>query len=330
MIKFDGRLQWKQYMPKKPVKWGIKIWCLCDSLTGYCLAFNVYTGKDDVEGKGLAHRIVMHLLRGYLGQHYHVYADNFFSSIPLVRDLLDNNTYYCGTIRKNSKGFPKQILEPKLTMGESRKVGRDGMMVCRWMDKRDVFFISSSHAGRDQVKQRSKFNSQRISVPDVVIDYNKKMGGVDHLDQFRSYYNVGRTGKKWWKYLFWGLFNIGIINAYIVWQLQLRPLPKCRKTWGLKAFKLSIVHALCDNFCGRQRGVQGINTQGIDFVVIKNLKEGHSLVRFQGRKKGCVSCIRAGRRTNSGRCIETSFGCSTCSAPLCKMPPCFQEFHSML
>ena len=23
MIEFDGRLAWKQYMPKKPVKWGI-------------------------------------------------------------------------------------------------------------------------------------------------------------------------------------------------------------------------------------------------------------------------------------------------------------------
>ena len=41
MIKFDGMLLWKQYMPKKPVRWGIKIWCLCDSLKGYGLAFNV-------------------------------------------------------------------------------------------------------------------------------------------------------------------------------------------------------------------------------------------------------------------------------------------------
>jgi len=41
MIKIDGMLLWKQYMPKKHVRWGIKIWCLYDSLKGYCLAFNV-------------------------------------------------------------------------------------------------------------------------------------------------------------------------------------------------------------------------------------------------------------------------------------------------
>ena len=29
----DGRLAWKQYMLKKPVKWSIKLWCMCDTHT---------------------------------------------------------------------------------------------------------------------------------------------------------------------------------------------------------------------------------------------------------------------------------------------------------
>ena len=36
MIGFKGRLSWKQYMPMKPTKWGMKVWTLCESLTGYC------------------------------------------------------------------------------------------------------------------------------------------------------------------------------------------------------------------------------------------------------------------------------------------------------
>ena len=47
MIKYNGRLHWKQYMPMKPIKWGIKLWVLCDARTGYCLALDVYTGRDD-------------------------------------------------------------------------------------------------------------------------------------------------------------------------------------------------------------------------------------------------------------------------------------------
>lgn len=34
MIPFKGRYTLKQYMPNKPVKWGYKVWCLCDSYTG--------------------------------------------------------------------------------------------------------------------------------------------------------------------------------------------------------------------------------------------------------------------------------------------------------
>lgn len=44
MIKFKGRCCLKQYMPKKPIKWGYKVWCLAYSATGFILAFIVYTG----------------------------------------------------------------------------------------------------------------------------------------------------------------------------------------------------------------------------------------------------------------------------------------------
>ena len=46
----------------------------------------------------------------------------------------------------------------------------------------------------------------------MIIDYNKSMGVVDKLDQFRSYYDV--TGKKFWRYIFYTYFNISI-NSYI-------------------------------------------------------------------------------------------------------------------
>ena len=35
MVKFKGRLFFKQYMPKKPVKYGIKVWMAAHSKTGY-------------------------------------------------------------------------------------------------------------------------------------------------------------------------------------------------------------------------------------------------------------------------------------------------------
>ena len=51
MVPFKGRSTLKQYMPKKPVRRGFKVWMLADSQTGYVSSFEVYTGKkgDTVE-----------------------------------------------------------------------------------------------------------------------------------------------------------------------------------------------------------------------------------------------------------------------------------------
>ena len=41
-IAFKGRLSFRQYLPAKPTKYGIKVWMATDSLNGYVLNFSVY------------------------------------------------------------------------------------------------------------------------------------------------------------------------------------------------------------------------------------------------------------------------------------------------
>ena len=47
MMSFKGRISFKQYMPAKLVKHGIKDYALCDSLTGYCLKIHIYSGYEE-------------------------------------------------------------------------------------------------------------------------------------------------------------------------------------------------------------------------------------------------------------------------------------------
>jgi hypothetical protein len=336
MIKFDGRLGWKQYMPKKPIKWGIKLWCLCDSKTGYCLAFNVYTGADgneEVRQLGLAYSVVMELLRNHLFSYHHVFADNFFSSFDLVEDLNQADTYYCGTVRINRKGLPQQIQKVSLQKNESVKwssTRNTAIMVSRWKDKRDVFMISSNNDGSDTHKPRSNFRQNEvISIPTVITEYNKFMGGVDHFDQFRSYYNVGRSGRRWWKYLFWGLLNISIVNAYILWHVSNMPHNRNKRNYSLKKFKLMLVHELADMFTSRKRGtpMASDKTRKVAAVIQRNVIAGHSIIQFQGRKRICIVCKNAGRKTAGNHAIQTIFGCSGCNMNMCK--PCFREHHNL-
>ena len=43
MVPFNGCL--KQFMKEKPVKFGVKLWVLADTVTAYCYNLEVYTGK---------------------------------------------------------------------------------------------------------------------------------------------------------------------------------------------------------------------------------------------------------------------------------------------
>lgn len=47
LLKFKGHLAFKQYMPLKPAKRGIKVWLRADSTTHYVSAFEVYTGRPN-------------------------------------------------------------------------------------------------------------------------------------------------------------------------------------------------------------------------------------------------------------------------------------------
>ncbi|KAK2190633.1 hypothetical protein NP493_72g00007 [Ridgeia piscesae] len=76
----------------------------------------------------------IHLSSSYLLRNQHLYADNFYSSLGLIRDLHDAIAYFCGTIWKNSRGLPKQISDMALQRGQSEKLSADRDIVfCRWM-----------------------------------------------------------------------------------------------------------------------------------------------------------------------------------------------------
>lgn len=88
MVKYKGRTSLKQYMPLKPIKRGIKIWCRADSHAGYLCDFEVYSGKrkDGIEN-GLAYTVVTNLCKSIYGKWHKIFFDNFFTSYQLIEEL---------------------------------------------------------------------------------------------------------------------------------------------------------------------------------------------------------------------------------------------------
>ena len=104
MIAYCGRISYLQYIPKKPTKFGIKVWLLAESKTGYIINYIIYTGKlsednmdPELEGHNQGYKVVMALMKPYLNLGHHVYFDNLFTSFELLKDLRQKDTYATGT-----------------------------------------------------------------------------------------------------------------------------------------------------------------------------------------------------------------------------------------
>ena len=146
--------------------------------------------------------------------------------------------------------------------------------------------------------------------------YNKLMGGVDHMDRLRAYYGVGRAGRRWWKYLLWGLINVGLVNAYVLWTRYNRPLPANKRVFSFKAFKCGLISDLTSDVSDRVvRLPPAIEVPAAVQMIAEDTVEGHHLVQFA-------------RRTAAGHYVETSYSCLTCHVYLYRMALLFLAYHT--
>lgn len=107
MLPFRGRLGIRQYNKQKRHKYGVKLFKLCSGL-GYTYNVRIYAGKEFDKTITPA-EIVMLLSNDLLHQGRTVVTDNWYTSLQLANQLLEADTHFVGTIRKNRKGIPKEV-----------------------------------------------------------------------------------------------------------------------------------------------------------------------------------------------------------------------------
>ncbi|KAK3103740.1 hypothetical protein FSP39_021492 [Pinctada imbricata] len=278
MIGFKGRVHFRQYMPAKPTKWGIKVWQICESESGYCCGFEVYTGKkrDGTRQFGLGYDVVWSLSETYHNQNRHLYFDRFFSSVTLAEHLELVNTYVCGAIMANRKGIPDEVKKAKLKQsGQLIQKQKGNLVATAYKDKRQITFLSTcAPPGRDETGR-----------PHVNTSYNKRMGGVDKLDQMCSYYPVGRSGTKWWRYIMWYLVNMVIVNAWIVFQKSVKdPVPP--KGYDHLQFRMDVADQLMAGYTSKKYRVGRKTKMCNKPIALQSIKH-HELVKIEGRKRVC-------------------------------------------
>ena len=198
----------KQYVPKKPVKRGFKVWVRADARSGYVSEIDVYTGKVPEEREyGLGGNVVKRLTRHITGHHHAVYCDNFFTSANLFKDLLQDKIYACGTYNHTCKCYPRDLKPTAKSglkkRGEYRYRQQGNLLVSLWQDTKTVSVLSTNQSPSEVSVQRRQKDGSRTQLPcplSIKI-YNLFMGGVDKNDQLRGYYSVRTKSRKSYKYL---------------------------------------------------------------------------------------------------------------------------------
>ena len=218
IVSFKGRVIFKQYIPKKRKRFGIKIFKLCDS-TGYTYDMKVYLGKDrqrTAQHVTATHATVTELMRKIEGRGHKLYMDSFFSSPELFDDLANKQIYCCGTVRSNRRGMPQDLVPKttKLKKGDIRVRTRADLTAILWRDKRDICMLTNIHNGPAE----GNFCTEggKTIKPQIVVDYNNHMGYVDKGDRMANSYSISRRTFKWTKKLFFHLLDLAILNSYIL------------------------------------------------------------------------------------------------------------------
>lgn len=330
MIRFKGQNSMKQYMKNKPISWGFKLWCRCDTETGYLFQFDIYTGKKTNKQIGLGESVVYQLCEPLYGLDCEVYFDNFFNSPTLQLELLRKNLKACGTVRSNRKhtptGFPS---DKKMKRGDIVSKVSNGVYCTKWMDNRAVFMCTNfiSHLIETQVKRRQSGSANKINIPCplVIQKYNKGMGGVDLMDQKKVYYEINRKSKfKFYLRIFFDIFDLGINNAFIVYSKIATQLQDTQAmSMSLLEYRAELAKQLINDFTSRQRVYESQKLGSRGQCKYKRKTPVHAMQKVETRKR-CKIC------TAKGIYSRTNTVCTTCNIPLCftNTRNCFAIHHT--
>uniref|UniRef100_A0A3B3SQ04 PiggyBac transposable element-derived protein domain-containing protein n=1 Tax=Paramormyrops kingsleyae TaxID=1676925 RepID=A0A3B3SQ04_9TELE len=334
MVPFKGRSVLKQYIPKKPYKWGYKIFVLCDT-KGLVHSFDVYAGKSDPPPGsadiGASGNVVLKLAQVIEGSVNHLlFFDNWFSSLDLFVALANRGIPALGTVRQNrlqGGNFSKDKELKKKGRGtfEEQQAVVDGVEVraVKWFDNRGVI-VASTFASAQPVsfierwdrKERMKVS---VKCPSIITLYNKFMGGVDALDALIAYYRIHIRSKKYYHRFFFHFVDMVVVNGWLLYRRDCDSMNVPRKKQkDLLAFRLSIAQALCmqgkDLLKQRRGPTKAIPTQDVRADAVGHWPKIDS-VRQRCKLPKC-----------SG---HTSIKCTKCDVHLClnKNKNCFCAFH---
>lgn len=215
---FRGRCIFKQYIPNKPNKYGIKIYALVDAQVFYLYNLEIYAGLQPDGIYRMSNKpedVVMRLVEPIINTGRNVTADNWFSSIPLIEKLREKKLSYVGTLKKNKREIPHEFLTTKEREVNSSMFGfRKEYTLVSYVPKKGKCVIVVSSLHNDNAIDPETAEKKK---PEIITFYNKTKGGVDTTDKLCASYNVARNVRRWPMVVFFAILNMCGINSQVIY-----------------------------------------------------------------------------------------------------------------
>ena len=224
------RTKIRQYNPKKPKKWGFKNLVRAGA-SGFMYDFFLYAGKDEPDPQAniqICAQVVSKLCKDLPGHLNHkVFFDNWFTTLDLMMHLKQQSLHAVGTIRQNRvKNCPlkpsKDLEKEGRGSLDYRTDNNSGIIITKWVDNKTIM-LCSNYVGAEplgSVKRWRKQEKSRVDVncPQIVIAYNKSMGGVDLADMLIALYRIPIKTQRWYIKVFWHLVDKAKVNSWILYR----------------------------------------------------------------------------------------------------------------
>ncbi|XP_040064051.1 piggyBac transposable element-derived protein 2-like [Ixodes scapularis] len=349
IVPFKGRLDIKQYIRGKPNPWGVKIFMLCGE-SGLIYDFLPYQGSTTSLAEnlkcnfGITGAIVLQLAQRIpSGLGHKLFFDNYFTSVPLLREMLKKKIFAAGTVRSNRCEkcplMSEKDLKKKGRGSSDCLVSGDGqVVVTRWMDNRVVTLASNFVAveNEDTARRWSKADKCFLDIkrPAVVGAYNRSMGGVDKVDFLVALYRTTIRSRKWTLRMIFHFMNLAVVNAWLEYRKDAdRQLILPTKQLDLLDFTLGVIEALSaaeSKPVSRKRGRPSDSplqpSKQLRFAENRPVQD----VRFDQMGHWPVHEDSREQRCKMERCTgKTRVMCDKCNVHLCltKSRNCFKAFH---
>ena len=240
LVPFRGRCPFRQYIPSKPAKYGIKVWWCCDSATSYPLNAEVYLGRqpNEVRDHDQGARVVKTLVSPWYKSGRNVVGDNLFTGIALAEELLTQGLTYVGTMRKNKRDIPPSMIAKSNDELSSTFAFDGNKTLVSYVPKKrkSVVLLSTMHHDKavDGPKQK----------PEIILHYNSTKSGVDNMDHLACVYSCKRKINRWPMVLFFNILDTAAIASFVIWMCNNPDWNKSSKAIRRRQFIVSLGESL--------------------------------------------------------------------------------------